>query len=502
MDINLAFFVELFFHVLGMWWVIVPSILLGLFVGAIPGFSAANTIIILLPLTFLMDVEVGLVFMIALYCSSRLGAGIPAILVNIPGTAGAAATPLDGYPMAKQGLGQRALSISFVSSIIGGVLTTVLALVTMPWLARVGFYMHSVEMIVVMLFGISLIASVAAKDMIKGLIAGFFGLMIGSIGADHVYATPRGTMGFLELYDGVPLIPALVGLFAISEAFLVIEKGTFLSKTNVQNVDNASWKETIIGVRITLKRWYHITWTSMIGLIIGVIPGAGAAIASFVAYQQSRTFSKTPEAYGTGHYEGLIAPEAANNGVTAGTLIPLMVLGIPGGATAAIMMVVMQYQGVPTGPRLFTERPELGYGVFMAMLVTYLLMAFTILPMSRYMSRVTMVSTTYMSPIIIAFTLVGSFVPREYMFDMYLAFAFGIIGYIARKTGYHVAAILIGVILGPLLEQYMLRALKMSDGDPMVLFSSSLGNMLWAALVITLILPAFFKRRRQSKAVE
>jgi putative tricarboxylic transport membrane protein len=179
-----------------------------------------------------------------------------------------------------------------------------------------------------------------------------------------------------------------------------------------------------------------------------------------------------------------------------------MVLGIPGGATAAIMMVVMQYQGVPTGPRLFVERPELGYGVFMAMLVTYLLMAFTILPMSRYMSRVTMVSTTYMSPIIIAFTLVGSFVPREYMFDMYLAFAFGIVGYIARKTGYHVAAILIGVILGPLLEQYMLRALKMSDGDPMVLFSSSLGNILWAALVITLILPAFFKRRRHSKTVE
>lgn len=165
-------------------------------------------------------------------------------------------------------------------------------------------------------------------------------------------------------------------------------------------------------------------------------------------------------------------------------------------------MVVMQYQGVPTGPRLFVERPELGYGVFMAMLVTYLLMAFTILPMSRYMSRVTMVSTTYMSPIIIAFTLVGSFVPREYMFDMYLAFAFGIIGYIARKTGYHVAAILIGVILGPLLEQYMLRALKMSDGDPMVLFSSSLGNILWAALVITLILPAFLKRRRQPKTVE
>ncbi len=497
MQIDAIFFLETFLHHMGLWWVVVPSIFLGLIVGGIPGFSAANTIIVLLPFTFLMEVEVGLVFMIALYCAARLGAGIPAILVNIPGTAGAAATPLDGYPMAKKGLGQRALAISFVSSIIGGLLTTAVALVTMPWLARVGFYMHSVEMVVVMLFGISLIASVAAKDTIKGLIAGFFGLMIGSIGADHVYATPRGTMGFLELYDGVPLIPALVGLFAISEAFMVIESGSFMSKERIQTVRNANWSETMKGVQITISRWWHVTWTSLIGLVIGVIPGAGAAIASFVAYQQSRTFSKTPEAYGTGHAEGLIAPEAANNGVTAGTLIPLMVLGIPGGATAAIMMVVMQYQGVPTGPRLFMERPDLGYGVFMAMFVTYLLMALTILPMSRYMSRVTLVSTTYMSPIIIAFTLVGSFVPREYLFDMYLAFGFGIIGYIARKTGYHVAAILIGVILGPLLEQYMLRALKMSDGDPLVLFSSPLGNTLWLVLVLTLTLPTFLKKHRQ-----
>ena len=166
MTIDANFFLELFFHQLGLWWVVIPSIFLGLIVGGIPGFSAANTIIVLLPFTFLMEVEVGLVFMIALYCSSRLGAGIPAILVNIPGTAGAAATPLDGYPMAKQGFGQRALSISFVSSILGGLLTTVIALITMPWLARVGFYMHSVEMVVVMLFGISLIASVATKDTI------------------------------------------------------------------------------------------------------------------------------------------------------------------------------------------------------------------------------------------------------------------------------------------------------------------------------------------------
>src|SRR5918996_1614906 len=399
-------FNSLLAHTLTFWWVIIPAILLGLVVGAIPGFSAANTIIILLPLTLAVDVEIGLVFMVALYCSSRMGAGIPAILVNIPGTAGAAATPLDGYPMTRAGRGQQALAISFVSSIFGGLLTTLVALFALPWLVRVVYHLHSVEMIVVMLFGISLIASIAARDTLKGLIAGMFGLMIGSIGTDHVYATPRATFGLLELYDGVPLIPALVGLFA---------------------------------------------------------------------------------------------PEAANNGVTAGTLVPLLTLGIPGGATAAIMLVVMQYHGVVLGQRLFAMQPELGYGVIMAMFVTYMIMIVTILPLARYMSHVTMVSTTYMAPIVIAFTLVGSFVPREYLFDMYLALVFGVIGYVARKAGYHVAAILIGVILGPLLEQYFLRALRIAEGDVMVIFSSRIGNVLWVFLVITIALPYLLEYLRRQR---
>jgi len=359
--------------------------------------------------------------------------------------------------------------------------------------------MHSVEMIVIMLFGISLIASIAAQDMLKGLIAGFFGLMLGAIGTDVVYATPRGTMGFLELYDGIPLIPALVGLFAVSEAFIIIEKRVILTKKGQAAMENPSWAATFEGVRDALTRWVHICWTSIIGLIIGVIPGAGASIASFVAYQQSRTFSKTPEKYGTGHIEGLIAPESANNGVTSGTLVPLLVLGIPGGATAAIMLVVMQYHGVSFGPSLFQQDPKVGYGMFMAMAVSYCLMILTIIPLSRYMSRVTMVPTIYLAPMIISFTLVGAFVPREYMFDMYLALAFGVIGYIARRTGYHVAAILIGVILGPLLETYFLRALKKSEGDIMVLFSSTLGNILWVALVVSLVLPIVFDRRRKKK---
>ena len=488
-DVSFQMFVELFVHTLGFWWIIIPAMLLGLIVGAIPGFSAANTIIILLPLTFAMAVEQGVVFMVALYASSRMGAGIPAILVNIPGTAGAAATPLDGYPMARAGLGQQALAMSFVASTAGGLLTTIIALVAMPWLAQVAFFMHSVEMIVVMLFGISLIATIAAKNTLKGLIAGLFGLMIGAVGTDFVYETPRATFGFLELYDGIPLVPALVGLFAISEAFLVIEGESMLTRRGKELMANPSWQATFEGIRMCYKRWWHVIWCSLIGLVIGVIPGAGASIASFVAYQQSRSYSKTPELYGTGHPEGLIAPEAANNGVTSGTLVPLMVIGLPGGATAAIMLVVLQFHGVNFGPQLFSEQPEIGFGIFMAMAVTYLLMIFTILPLSRYMTKVTIVSTAFMAPVIISFTLVGSFVPREFGFDMGLALAFGILGYIARRTDYHVAAILIGIILGPLLEQFFLRAIRMANGDLTVLFSSNIGNALWVALVITVGLP-------------
>lgn len=494
-------YIGFFAYSLSYWWVILPSILLGVIVGAIPGFSAANTIIVLLPLTLAMGPDIGMVFMISLYTSSRMGAGLPAILVNIPGTAGAAATPLDGYPMAKQGRASQALSISFVSSCIGGLLTTILVLFIMPYLAQVIYYLHSVEMIVVMLFGLSLIATIAARNTLKGLIAGFFGLMIGSIGSDHIYATPRGTMGFLELYDGIPLIPALVGLFAISEAFLVIEGSSILTDSGRKLMQRASWAEVFEGVRDTLKRWWHVVWTSIIGLVIGVVPGAGAAIASFVAYQQSRTFSKTPELYGTGHIEGLIAPESANNGVTSGTLVPLLIIGIPGGATAAIMLVVMQYHGMTVGPDLFIQTPNLAYGAFTTMAVSYVFLAFAALPMARYASRITTVPTSYIAPLILLFTLVGSFVPRAYVFDMYLALAFGVIGYIARKSDYHVAAILIGIILGPLFEQKLLVALKVSGGNLMVLFSSKIGNALWVMLIISLLIPPFMQWWRNRGAM-
>ena len=193
-------------------------------VGILPGFSPQNTLIMLLPLTLAVPVEQALAFMIALYCANHLAGGIPAILVRIPGSGGAAATTLDGYPMTQKGQAQQALVLCFTASVFGGLITTLATLAMLPWLSQIGLYLRSVEMVVVMLFGLTLIAVIAAKDMLKGLIAGFFGLLIGVIGTDHIYNTPRATFGFLELYDGVPLVPALIGLFAISEALVMIEE--------------------------------------------------------------------------------------------------------------------------------------------------------------------------------------------------------------------------------------------------------------------------------------
>jgi putative tricarboxylic transport membrane protein len=483
---------------LGLWWVIWPAILLGIVIGILPGFSPQNTLIMLLPLTLAVPVEQAFAFMVALYCANHLSGGIPAILVRIPGSGGAAATTLDGYPMTQKGQAQQALVLSFVASVFGGLITTLATLALLPWLSQIGLYLRSVEMVVVMLFGLTLIAVIAAKDTLKALIAGFFGLLIGVIGTDHVYNAPRATFGFLELYDGVPLVAALIGLFAVSEALVMIEEKLIVGAAGRERARRASWADTLEGLRISLRKWWHIVWTGFVGLFIGIVPGAGASIASFVAYQQSRLWSKHPERYGTGVPEGVIAPESANNGVTSGTLVPMMALGVPGGTTSAVMMIVLQYHGMVMGPRLFTTNPELAYGVFVSMAVAYVFMIFTILPLARYMARIVLIETTYLAPIIILVTIVAAFSERQYLFDMALALVFGVIGYIAHKTSYHVTAMLIGIILGPLFEQYLVRALRISEGNVLVLFSSPLGNVLWGLLVLSLALP-YLRRWRAAR---
>jgi putative tricarboxylic transport membrane protein len=502
MLISNALIYDVFLQSISLWWVIVPGMLLGTIVGILPGFSAQNTLIILLPLTLGMQVEAAMAFMISLYCTTQLGGGIPAILFNMPGEGGAAATTLDGYPMTKKGQAQQALVLCFAASAFGGLITTLVAMLLLPVLAQLGFYFRSVEMVVVMVFGLTLIAAIAAKDMLRGLIAGAFGLMIGAIGADPIFGTGRATFGLLELYDGVPLVPVLIGLFAISEAFVMIEHEMIVNEAEMETARNVRWSDTLQGLSWSFRYWWQTVWTALIGLIIGILPGAGSTIAAFLAYHYSKMLSRTPELYGTGHPPGVIAPESANNGVTSGTLVPVLALGIPGGTTGAIMMIVLTYHGILLGPRLFIERPQLVFGIFMQMFVCYLFMVLMILPLARYMSRVVWIPNRYLVPLILSLITIAAFSEREYVFDMGLALFFGVIGYIARKTGYEVTAILVGVVMGPLFEQYLLRSLRVGQGDLMILFSSTLGNVLWVMVALTLILPWLRSRKRTGVLAE
>jgi len=492
-----ALLLDLFVRSMSLWWVILPGMLLGTIVGILPGFSAQNTLIILLPLTLYLDIETGMAFMISLYCTTQLGGGIPAILFNMPGEGGAVATTLDGYPMTQKGQAQQALVLCFAASAFGGLITTIATMALLPALGKLGLYFRSVEMVVVIVFGLTLIAAIAAKDLVKGLIAGFFGLMIGAIGVDPVFGTPRSTFGLIELYDGVPLIPALIGLFAISEAFVMLESETIVRSGDLAKAKSARWSDTLDGLWLAAKYWWQTIWTSLIGLIIGILPGAGATVAAFLAYHYSKLVSKTPELYGTGHPPGVIAPESANNGVTSGTLVPVFALGIPGGTTGAIMTIVLTYHGVVLGPRLFTDRADLVYGVYMQMLVCYLFMILMILPLARYMSRVVWIPTRFLVPLILSLVTIAAFSEREYVFDMGLALFFGVVGYVARRSGYEVTAILIGVLMGPLFETYFLRALRVGQGDLTILFSSTLGNVLWVMVVLALVLPWLRSRRRE-----
>ncbi len=496
MEVSSALLFETFLRSIALWWIIIPGMLLGIVVGILPGFSAQNTLIILLPLTLYLPVETGMAFMIALYCTTQLGGGIPAILFNMPGEGGAVATTLDGYPMTKKGQGQQALVLCFAASAFGGIVTTITVMALLPVLAKIGLYFRSVEMVVVIVFGLTLIAAIASKDLLSGLVAGFAGLMIGTIGVDPVFGTPRATFGILELYDGVPLIPTLIGLFAISEAFVMLEEETIVRKEDLEKAKNAKWADTLEGLYMNARYWWQTIWTSLIGLIIGILPGAGSTVAAFLAYHYSKLMSKTPELYGTGHPPGVIAPESANNGVTSGTLVPVFALGIPGGTTGAIMTIVLTYHGIILGPRLFIEHADLVYAVYMQMLVCYLLMALMILPLARYMSRVVLIPTRFLVPLILSLVTIAAFSERSYVFDMGLALFFGVIGYIARKTRYDVTAMLIGVLMGPLFEQYFLRAMRVGQGDLTILFSSTLANVLWVMVVAALVLP-YWRSRQQ-----
>ena len=454
----------------------------GIIVGAIPGLTASVGIILLLPLVYHLDASTAIVMLCGMFCGAIYGGSISAILISIPGTPSAAATVLDGYPLAQKGEAGKAIGIATIASTTGGIISTFCLMFIAPQLARVALKFGPEEYFALMIFGLTIIASVSGKSLVKGLISGFFGLLIATVGLDPVTGYARFSFNIPNLMTGFPLLPVLIGLFAISEIFIqleLVDKKVVHYKEKIKNI-LPSFKE--------LKSLFTVIITaSFLGTFIGVIPGTGGTIASFLAYGEVKRWSKNPDSFGKGNILGVAAPEAANNGTTGGAMVPLLALGIPGDVVTAVMLGALLLIGIRPGPLLFTEHPEIVNSIFAGMLLANVLILLLGILSAGLFPQVLKIPKSILFPVIFTLCFLGAFSLNNSVYDIFIALIFGIIGYIVRKNGFPLAPIVLGVILGPIAEDEFSRALIISHGDWTVLFQSPIAIFFYVISIFSLL---------------
>lgn len=472
--------------------IIVLSTTLGIVVGAIPGLSAAMGVALLIPLTFTMDPATGLLMLLGIYCGAIFGGSISAILISTPGTPAASATVIEGYEMTKKGQGGKALKTAALASFIGGIISAIALYGFSPLLAKLALRFGPAEYFWLAIFGLTIIAGVSSGSLLKGLLAGSFGLVLATIGLDPITGVPRFTFGINELISGIPFTPALIGLFAMSQVFLMAEKRIKLAKhTQVpKDHSNIRWSE-VKHLRPTFLR------SSLIGTIIGILPGAGATIAAFVGYNEAKRFSKQKEMFGKGAQEGVAGAETANNAVTGSSLIPTLTLGIPGESVTAVLLGGLIIHGLQPGPDLFTTHANVTYTLFAGFVFINIAILMIGFFGSRYFVSVTRIPDDALIPIIFCLSVIGSYAIHNNSFDVLLMFAFGIIGYLFRKFHLNPASIVLALILGSLAESGFRRTLVISQGDSMALFNSPISLGLIVITILSLFSPLIMNKVKQ-----
>jgi putative tricarboxylic transport membrane protein len=466
----------------------------GIVVGALPGLTGSVGIILLLPFLYYLEPATSLIMLSGMFCGAIYGGSISAILISTPGTPSAAATVLDGYPLAQKGEAGKALGVATIASTIGGIISTLCMIFISPQLARFALRFGPVEYFALMVFGLTVIASVSGKSLVKGLICGFFGLLIASIGIDELTGYARYSFDIPNLMTGFPMLPVLIGMFAVSQIFIELANvGKPLSRYN----------QKIRGVLPTWKEFKRLITVivpcSLLGTIIGIIPGTGGAIASFMAYNEARRFSKDPESFGKGNLAGVAAPEAANNGTTGGAMVPLLTLGIPGDVVTAVMLGALLVIGVRPGPLLFRQSPQIIRALFVGfMLAQFLILALGLASVKLF-PQVLRVPISVLFPIIFALCFLGAFSLSNSVYDMLVALLFGVLGYFLRKHGFPVAPVILGVILGPLTERELGKALIISHGDWLTLLRSPIAVFFYGISILSVSYSLLRLRRDRSR---
>ncbi len=514
---------------------IVAGVACGILVGAMPGLSPSMGVALLVPFTYALPPSVAIILLVSVYLAANYGGSITAIMLNTPGTPASVVTAFDGYPLTRQGRPRKALGTALVASTVGGVLGTLILIFFSAPLARVALGFHPAEYFALAVFGMTTVASLAGRNWLKALAMALLGLALQTVGLDPISGVSRFTLGSMHLYDGFALVPALIGLFALSEILLQASASSgdqegsarAVARPTARPTTNRAAEPTVepsakpttdraaepagdphaqspvgapAGWPTLLDYWrlkLNIARSALVGAVIGIFPGAGATIASFVSYDVARRVSRNPDRFGKGSVEGVAASQAANSASVGGALVPLLTLGIPGSATTAVLIGALMIHDLVPGPRLFAERPDLVYGLFIALLLANVALLGLGLAGSQLWVRVARIPKRILLPLVGAFAVVGSFAVRFSLFDVGCCVAFGAMGWLLRRHDYPVAPIVLGLVLGNILETSFRRAVLM--GGYTVFFTRPTSAVLLGVALLSFAVPVWRELRGSRK---
>jgi putative tricarboxylic transport membrane protein len=463
--------------------------LLGTIIGVMPGLGPAATIAMLLPLTFQMEPTSAIIMLAGIYYGAKYGGSTTSILLNVPGESASVVTCLDGYQMARKGRAGAALGIAAIASFIAGTLGVIALMLIAPPLAKFALSFSSPEYFALMSLGLAMVVLLAGRSLVKALLAMLVGLWIASMGTDLFTAQSRFTFGLSELLDGVDFVIVAIGIFALGEVI-----GNMEAREGGDILPVPKGLRNLLPTMEELKACrFAFVNGSVIGFLIGILPGAGSTIAAFISYGVEKSVSKHPEKFGTGVPEGVAAPEGANNSETGGALVPMLTLGIPGSSTTAILLAALILWGLKPGPLMIQDNPSLFWGLVASMYVGNVMLLILNIPLIPLFAQILKLPVAILYPVIFGISIVGVYSVSSSLFDVWMLSGFGLLGYLMRKLDYPSAPLILGLVLGDSMERALRQSLMMSQGDLGILVSRPLSAVMLALTLVILLLPLFKK---------
>jgi len=470
------------------------GVLVGTIIGMLPGLGPITAIAVMIPITFGMDPSTALIMMAGVYYGAIYGGSTSSILLNAPGVSGTVATAFDGYPMSQKGEAGKALAIAAIASFIGGTVSVVLLMALAPALSSVAISFGPPAYFALMFMGLTAISSLSEGSTLKALIAAVIGFMVATIGIDSQSGTPRFTFGNSNLLEGIDFLVIALGLFALAEITTLI-----INRKDGSFSDN----KKLGSLRLTKKDANEmkgpVTRQSLLGFIIGVLPGAGATIASFIAYTTEKRLAKNPDEFGKGSVKGIAAPESANNAATSGAFVPLLSLGIPGSGTTAVMLGAFLVLGVQPGPLLMTDRPEIFWGVIASMYIGNVFLLILNLPLIPYFAKILLIPRPLLISLVVMFSMIGVYSISFNTFDLYMLLLFGVVGFLMRLFSFPAPPFILAFILGGMMEQSFRQSLTISNGSLMIFINDPIALTLIIVALLTFIYPLMQQRRAKKR---